>query len=453
MKVAKFGGSSLCSSSQIEKCANIINNDKNIKAVVVSAPGKRFEEDTKVTDLLIALYVNHTADLNTDNALQAIIERYDDIISGLGIDHTLLNTFETTIKHYLNTITDRSRLLDALKSCGEDFNAQVMAAYLNKIGLDAVYLSPKEAGILVTDEPSNAKLLAESYNHLSALKKRNEVIIIPGFFGVSKNDHIVTFSRGGSDISGAIVARGLSADIYENYTDQSYIYSAHPGKIEEPSPIIEITYREMRELSYAGFGIFHDEALEPLYQEEIPVMIKNTNAPEIEGTKIVSIREVNSERPVIGISCDEGFTSISVRHYLMNREIGYTRRMLRIFEKHDINIEHIPSGIDNLSIIVRSNQFEGNNKKELILKEIEERMKPEWVSVEEELALLVIVGEGMERHIGVANKTTKALAENNINIRMMNQGSSEISIIFAVKIKDDDCALAAVYDEYFKNVN
>lgn len=452
MKVAKFGGSSLCSSSQIKKCANIINNDNKIKAVVVSAPGKRHEEDTKVTDLLIALYVNHTADLNTDNALQTIMERYDDIISGLEIDHTLLDTFEATIRRYLETIKDHARLLDALKSCGEDFNAQIMSAYLNKIGLDAVYLSPKEAGIYVTDEPSNAKLLEESYQQLAELKNRPEVVIIPGFFGVSKSDHIVTFSRGGSDISGAIVARGLSADIYENYTDQSHIYSGHPGKIDNPNPIEEITYREMRELSYSGFGIFHDEALQPLYQEEIPVMIRNTNAPEIEGTKIVPKRPVNSEKPVIGISCDEGFTSISVRHYLMNREIGYTRRLLRVFEKFGVNIEHIPSGIDNLSVIVRSNQFEGNNKKESILKEIEERMNPEWISVEEDLALLVIVGEGMERHIGVANKTTKALADNKINIRMMNQGSSEISMVFAVRIEDDDCALQAVYNEYFKTV-
>lgn len=450
MKVAKFGGSSLCSSTQVEKCANIIKNDSEIKAVVVSAPGKRFETDTKVTDLLIALYVNHTADLKTDNALQAIMDRYDDIITGLDIDRTLLDTFEATIKKYLTEIKDRDRLLDALKSCGEDFNAQLMSAYLNKLGINAVYLSPRDAGIFVTDESSNAALLEESYEHLAKLKERDEVIIIPGFFGESKNGHIVTFPRGGSDITGAIVARGLLADIYENYTDQSYIFSGHPGKIENPLPITEVTYREMRELSYAGFGIFHDEALQPLYEVEIPVMIKNTNAPDIEGTKIVPKRVVTPEKPVIGISCDEGFTSISVRHYLMNREIGYTRRLLRVFEKYGVNIEHIPSGIDNLSVIVRSNQFDGNNKKENILKEIEERMNPDWIGIEENLALLVIVGEGMERHIGVANKATKALADHNINIRMMNQGSSEISMVFAVRMEDDDLALSSVYNEYFK---
>lgn len=452
MKVAKFGGSSLCSSSQIEKCANIIKNDTDIKAVVVSAPGKRFEEDTKVTDLLIALYVNRTADLNTDNALQAILDRYENIITGLKLDRNLLDTFKSKINHYLETLSDRSRLLDALKSCGEDFNAQVMSAYLNQIGIKSTYLSPKDAGIFVTDEPSNASLLESSYTRLAELRGREEVIIIPGFFGESESGHIVTFSRGGSDITGAIVARGLLADIYENYTDQSYIFSGHPGKINNPVPIKEITYREMRELSYAGFGIFHDEALQPLYQEEIPVMIRNTNAPEIEGTKIVPKRMVTADKPVIGISCDEGFTSISVRHYLMNREIGYTRRLLRVFEKYGVNIEHIPSGIDNLSVIVRSNQFEGNNKKNLILKEIEERMSPEWIGVEDDLALLVIVGEGMERHIGVANKTTKALADHNINIKMMNQGSSEISMVFAVKMEDDDLALSSVYNEYFKDV-
>lgn len=451
MKVAKFGGSSLSSSKQLKKVSNIIQNDSDIGAVVVSAPGKRFEEDIKVTDLLIALHANKITGLPYNEALDAILSRYEEIITGLEIDFDLLDKFRKTILSYLENITDNDRLLDALKSCGEDFNAQMLAKYLSQEGTPAKYYSPEEAGIYVTDEASNAQLLDESYDNIAKLKSTEEVIVIPGFFGMSKNGNIVTFPRGGSDISGAIVARGLDAEIYENYTDQSHIYSAHPGFIDNPHAIEELTYREMRELSYSGFGIFHDEALEPLYQVKIPVMIKNTNAPKIEGTKIVSKRELIKDIPVIGISCDVGFTAISVKDYLMNRQVGYMRKLLQIFENHRVSVEHMPSGIDNISIIVRNKNLE--DKAELITEDINDQLEPEKVETEGDLALLVIVGEGMEYTVGLANKATKALTENDVNIRMMNQGASESSMVFAVKMSEYDKALNAVYKEYFRNID
>lgn len=452
MKVAKFGGSSLSSSNQLKKVSKIIKNDPDIGAVVVSAPGRRFEDDIKVTDLLIALHANKITGLPYNEALDAILSRYEEIITGLGIGLEMLEKFRETILSYLQNITDNDRLLDALKSCGEDFNAQMLAEYLTLEGTPAKYYSPEEAGIFVTDEASNAQLLNESYDNIARLKDSEEVIVIPGFFGLSKNGNIVTFPRGGSDISGAIVARGLDAEIYENYTDQSHIYSAHPGFIENPHAIEELTYREMRELSYSGFGIFHDEALEPLYQVEIPVMIKNTNEPHIEGTKIVSRRALLKDIPVIGISCDVGFTAISVKDYLMNRQVGYMRKLLQIFENHRVSVEHMPSGIDNISIIARSKNLDGN-KTEQITEDINDQLEPEKVETEENLALLVIVGEGMEYTVGLANKATKALTENGINIRMMNQGASESSMVFAVKMSDYKKALSAVYNEYFRNID
>lgn len=452
MKVVKFGGSSLCSSEQIRKVADIIRSDAERRIAVVSAPGKRSSSDIKVTDMLIALHVNHTTGLDTEDAINRIIDRYQSIINGLGIDSGLLDQFEQTLVHHLETIDSSDRLLDALKSCGEDFNAQLISVYLNQIGVPAAYMSPKEAGILVTDEPSNAQLIESSYSMLHRLKQTEHVLVIPGFYGCSENDDIVTFPRGGSDITGAIVARGVEAALYENFTDVSFIYSAHPGLIEQPHAIREITYREMRELSYAGFGVFHDEALEPVFKKEIPVMIRNTNDPDVEGTKIVSEREFIPEMPVIGISCDEGFTSITMNKYLMNREIGFTRRLLQILEDHRLSYEHIPSGIDNLSVILRTRQFEGNSKLEDVIADINDKLEPDSIYVEDDLALVVIVGEGMKEHVGIATKTTTALSENDVNISMINQGASEISMMFAVDIKDAHKALRAIYGNYFKEV-
>ena len=450
MKVAKFGGSSLSSATQIKKVANIIRNDSNIRFVVVSAPGKRNDSDIKITDLLIALHTNHSIGISTTSIENQIIDRYQQIAEDLDIDVAIVKEFQAQLHDLLQTITNSERLLDALKSCGEDFNAQLISQYFNKIGLEAEYKSPEAMGIFVTDEPGNAQLLKESYAKIAAHKDSEKVLVIPGFFGVSKQRDIVTFSRGGSDITGAIIARGVEADIYENYTDQSHIYSAHPGIVKNPHAINEITYREMRELAYSGFGIFHDEALTPLYEVRIPIQIKNTNAPEIVGTKIVVDRGEVKKYPVIGVSGDEGFISVTIKRYLLNREVGYTRRLLQIFEDHDINVEHIPTGIDDISVVMRANQFEHNNILEELLEDIEQQFEPEWIHVERELAIIAIVGEGMRDTIGIANKATAAFADSNISLRMINQGASEISMFFAIPSKDLKKALNNLYQNYFE---
>lgn len=450
MKVAKFGGSSLSDAGQITKVANIVKDNPDIKAVVVSAPGKRNDDDIKVTDLLIALFTNHQAGLDTDEAIQSIIARYDSIISDLELSKELLNTFEQTLRDYLTNIRQPERLLDALKACGEDFNAQLISEHFNNVGIKSSYRSPKDIGMIVSDEAGNARLLPESYDEIAKIKDIEGVIVVPGFFGYSTNGEIVTFSRGGSDISGAIIASAVNADVYENYTDVSYIYAAHPGMVKNPHKVHEVTYREMRELAYSGFGIFHDEALQPLYANKIPVQIKNTNDPAINGTRIVSDRDDIQEYPVAGISGDTGFMSFTIKQYLLNKEVGYTRRLLQIFEDLDLSIEHIPTGIDDITIILRSHQFEGNNKREQVINLIHTQLRPEWVHIEDDLAIIVVAGEGMRNVIGLANKATTAFMNQNISLQMINQGASEISMFFCIQSKDLDSAIGALYKQYFE---
>ena len=302
MKVSKFGGSSVSNAEQIKKVLNIINSDEDRKITIVSAPGKRHKEDVKTTDLLIRLYEKVIDHLDYISKKEEIIQRYADIIHELHMSDTLLSTIDQTLESYIATLKDKpSRLLDALLSCGENFNAQLIAEYNNSQGIPTRYISPGDAGITVTDLPQNAQILDQSYEALYKLREYDEKLIIPGFFGLSRQNYIVTFPRGGSDITGAIVARGVRADIYENFTDVSGIFRANPSIVKDPEVIDEITYREMRELSYAGFGVFHDEALQPLHKDRIPVVIKNTNRPNDIGTYIRHDREINSNNVISGI--------------------------------------------------------------------------------------------------------------------------------------------------------
>lgn len=449
MKVSKFGGSSVANSEQIKKVLNIINSDDERKIVVVSAPGKRFKEDVKTTDLLIRLYDKVINKLDYSNKLRQIIERYEEIVKELEMDYSILDELKNDLVCLIDTYNNQpERLLDALKSCGEDFNARIIAQYNNQLGFPTRYLSPKEAGIIVTDEPGNAMILESSYEQIYQLRQYDETLIIPGFFGYSENNDIVTFPRGGSDITGAILARGIKASLYENFTDVSGIFRANPTVVSQPEVIPEITYREMRELSYAGFGVFHDEALEPLYKDRIPVVIKNTNRPTDTGTYIVSERDVsNLSQIVSGVSCDKGFTIINVKKYLMNREVGFTRKILSILEDENISIEHIPSGIDNLSIILRTTQIHG--KEERVLNKIREQIKVDELTIDYDLAILMIVGEGMNKAIGTAAGAAAALSKNKINLNMINQGSSEISMMFGIDQQYSDIAVQAIYNEYF----
>lgn len=445
MKVAKFGGSSVSTADQIKKVLNIVNSDEDRRITIVSAPGKRHKEDVKTTDLLIRLYEKVIDDLDYISKKEEIIQRYADIIYELDMSDNLLTTIDQTLENFITTLKDKpSRLLDALLSCGENFNAQLIAEYNNSQGIPTRYISPGEAGIQVTDLPQNAQILDQSYEALYNLRTYDEKLIVPGFFGVSRQNYIVTFPRGGSDITGAIVARGVRADLYENFTDVSGIFRANPTIVKNPEVIDEITYREMRELSYAGFGVFHDEALQPLHKDRIPVVIKNTNRPNDTGTFIRHDREINSSNIVSGISCDKGFTVLNIKKYLMNRQVGFTRKILGVLEDYNISFDHMPSGIDSISIIMRSKEI--HNREEQVLNDIRDKCDVDELSVEHDLAILMIVGEGMHRIVGTANTITHALAESKINLKMMNQGASEISIMFGIDVADADKAVKSTYE-------
>ncbi|MGV2927717.1 aspartate kinase [Macrococcus capreoli] len=446
MIVCKFGGSSVANAAQIKKVLDILNESDNRKIAIVSAPGKRYTADIKVTDLLIQLYNKVILSEKYDDEKQRILDRFRSIEEELPLKNSLLIKFNAQLEQYINQYHNQPlRLLDALKSTGEDFNAQIIAAFNCQNGIKTTYLSPKDIKMIVSDEPGNAIILEKSYDLINSMIQNTDgKIIIPGFFGVNYHGDIVTFSRGGSDITGAILSRSVQAEVYENYTDVSGIFAANPTIIDNPAAIHNLTYAEMRELSYAGFNVFHDEALMPLYKEGIPVNIKNTNDPDHPGTMITKSRESTG---VVGVSCDTGFVSINITKYLMNREIGFTRRLLTILEDYQISYEHMPSGIDDLSIIIRKNQF--NNNLNTLLNEIQTTLHVDEITVEKDIAILMVVGLGMKTLIGTANKATEAFKQHHINLKMINQGSSEISMMFGICESDADQAVKAIYDAYF----
>lgn len=451
MKVVKFGGSSLASGQQIEKVFQIVVSDPKRKVVVVSAPGKRFAEDNKVTDLLIECAEQSLSNLNTEEKLKAIIDRYADIAKELNLSSTIISEIQDDLQNRLNGDKSKpDRFMDTMKAAGEDNNAKLVAAYFQKRGIEAQYVNPKEAGLLVTAEPGNAQVLPESYDSLYSLRNRSGIIIFPGFFGYSKEGEIFTFSRSGSDITGSILANGTKADLYENFTDVDAVYSVNPFIVKNPKEIKELSYREMRELSYAGFTVLHDEALVPAFRAGIPVHIKNTNNPSAPGTRIVNERAITNG-PVSGIASADGFCSIYVSKYLMNREIGFGRRLLEILESYGLSYEHTPSGIDDISIILKENQLDSSMEKE-IKHRIETELHTDEVVIDRGIALIMVVGEGMRHNIGTTARASKALAKAEVNIEMINQGSSEVSMMFGVKEVDEKRAVQALYDEFFAPV-
>lgn len=448
MKVVKFGGSSVASAEQISKIIKIVTADGSRRIVVVSAPGKRNKADTKVTDLLIALANTVLAGKDFEADLKAVADRYAEIQRDLKLPDAVVKTIEADlrgrIKHHGK---NDARFMDAMKAAGEDHNARVIAEAFTKAGFPAKYVNPGEAGMLLSDDFGNAQVLDESYPKLAALKNIKEIVIFPGFFGVTKGGDVATFPRGGSDITGAILAAAVKADVYENFTDVDSVCSMDPRIIENPPAIDCMTYREMRELSYAGFGVFHDEAIVPAVRAEIPICIKNTNNPVAPGTMVVPKR-APGERTVVGISSAPGFCAIYIDKYMMNREIGFGRRLLQILEDERISFEHTPSGIDNISVILASANLPPE-KEEKIVARIKAELKPDAVLVEHGLALIMVVGEGMHYTTGMAAKATQAMAGDGVNLEMINQGASEISMMFAVKDADREKALRALGKAFF----
>ena len=447
MIVCKFGGTSVASAEQIKKVANIVKSNPERKIVAVSAPGKRSSDDIKVTDLLIDLADTALSNGDVESKIEVVVKRYRDIADGLGLDHTITEVIAQDLRE--RVASDRSipaLFIDNIKASGEDNNAKLIASYFNLAGLPAKYVSPKE-GLIVNDLPERTFALPEAYENLCKLKDEKQIIIFPGFFGYTKDGILRTFDRGGSDITGSILASAVGADLYENFTDVDCVFAANPKVVNDPVDIKEITYREMRELSYAGFSVFHDEALMPVYKQGIPVNIKNTNNPSAPGTRILPTRP-QTNRPVTGISADGGFSILYVSKYLMNREIGFGRKLLQIIEEEHISYEHTPSGLDDISVIMRSNQLTPEIEARIV-KRVKEELHADDAHFSHDLSMIVIVGEGMRHNTGLAARAATAISKTGANIEMINQGSSEVSLVFGVRTIYEDQILKGLYEEFF----
>ena len=448
LKVSKFGGSSLASAEQVRRVCDIITADPARRLIVVSAPGKRYSQDIKVTDLLIAAASQRLTGKIGASECAEVIERYRSIATELELPPEVMDPIARDLTERLeNSTTDADLYMDTMKAGGEDNCARLIAQVLQARGVEAHYVNPKEAGLLLSDEPGNAQVLPEAYNRLRDLHERPGITIFPGFFGYSREGNVVTFSRGGSDITGAILASAVRAEVYENFTDVDSVFAANPSIVKDPVPIAELTYREMRELSYAGFSVFHDEALEPVYRAHVPVNIRNTNNPKADGTMIVPNR-TSTNIPVVGIAAMDSVCCLYLSKYLMNRQIGFGRRLLQILETEDISFEHVPSGIDNMSVILREDTLSVAKEKRVIEK-IRQTLAPEDIFVERRLSLIMVVGEGMRHTVGIASRATGALAGAKVNIEMINQGSNEVSMMFGIKSDDMETAVQALYAEFF----
>ena len=448
-KVAKFGGTSLADATQIRKVIDIVRSDPERKLIVVSAPGKRHADDTKITDWLIRLAEGQINGIDTTKPYEAILERFRSILADFALDPKHLDGIRERLDEAIATPRDTpAYYLDVIKSLGEDFSARVVALAMDKLVGPTVYVHPKDAGLILSDEPGNAQVLMSSYPKLAKLKKRKERVIFPGFFGVTRKGKVVTFSRGGSDITGSILAAATAADMYENFTDVDNVYAADPRLVQGAAPVTELSYREMRELSYAGFSVFHDEALIPVFRARIPVCIRNTNRPEAPGTMLRETRDAET-RPIAGIASSGSFVSINITKVLMNREVGFGRRLLQILEKAGVGYEHMPSGIDDISVLVKKSNLPPVLL-DSIVRTIQDELKPDAVDVDDDLVVIMLVGEGMRYAVGIAARACSALARAGVNISMINQGASEISIMFGIASADRAKAVQALHDEFLR---
>ncbi|HBR02486.1 MAG TPA: aspartate kinase [Ruminiclostridium sp.] len=449
MKVCKFGGTSMANAEQVKKVCSIVTNDPERRIVVVSAPGKRFDDDTKMTDMLIDCANKYLQNEDYETVLNNIVSRYSEIAGDLELGDQIIMDIENNLRTRISLpFGSNEKFMDRMKAAGEDNAARLFAYYLKSQGFNAQYLNPRDAGLFLSDEYGNARVLPQSFKNLRKIKNMKGIIIFPGFFGYSLSGEVVTFPRGGSDITGSILAAALEADVYENFTDVDSVFVANPKLIKDPKPIPTLTYREMRELSYAGFSILHQETLEPVFKRGVPVNIKNTNNPDAPGTMITPTRN-NLLSPVAGIAGDKGFCSLNINKYMMNREVGFGRKVLQILEEECIPFEHMPSGIDDISIILRKSELD-DEKKSRIMERIAKELNVDSVSFEYDLGLVMVVGEGMKRTVGITHRIAKALARNDVNIRMINQGSSEVSTMFGVSEDDVDKAIVSIYDEFFR---
>ncbi len=430
-KVVKFGGSSLASAEQFRKVADIIHADAERRFVVPSAPGKRFSNDIKVTDMLYGCYDLAEAGKSFKKELQAIKERYQEIIDGLGLKLSLEEEFQTIEQNFKNKAGN-----NYAASRGEYLNGIIMADYLGYEFIDS-------AEVIRFDE--NGDFDSETTNEILGKRLQGkENAVIPGFYGAFADGTVKTFSRGGSDITGSIVARAVKADVYENWTDVSGFLIADPRIIENPQGIDTITYRELRELSYMGASVLHEDAIFPVRREGIPINIRNTNCPEASGTWIVESTCQKSKFVITGIAGKKGFCAVNIEKAMMNSEIGFGRKVLQAFEDYGISFEHVPSGIDTLTVFVHQDEF--MDKEQKVVSAIHRLADPDSIDIEADLALIAVVGRGMKSTRGTAGRIFSALAHANVNVKMIDQGSSELNIIIGVANEDFEAAIKAIYD-------
>ena len=438
MKVVKFGGSSLADANQFRRVASIVKADPARRYVVASAPGKRFSDDVKVTDMLYNCYEMVRNGKDIGEYYQQICERYNSIIADLGLDFDISGELEyirNAIEHYSGR--------DFAASRGEYLNSLILAKYLKFDFVDAESVIYFRENGTFDEEKTNIVMREEL--------KKHQYAVIPGFYGVMPNGTIKTFSRGGSDITGSIVSRAAEAELYENWTDVSGCLMADPRIVKDPLPIKTITYRELRELSYMGASVLHEDAIFPVRYAGIPINIRNTNEPDAPGTMIVSATsEYDSEHIITGVAGRRGFSVINIEKDMMNSEIGFGRRVLDVLEDNDISFEHLPSGVDTMSVILSSAYLKDEFKKERILSSINKRVRPDSIVIEDGLALLAVVGRGMVKAKGTAARVFAAISNAGINIRMIDQGSSELNIIIGVEEHDLEKALTAIYKEFVK---
>lgn len=430
-KIVKFGGSSLANAQQFEKVGEIIRSDESRRYVVPSAPGKRFDGDTKVTDLLYKCYNTAVKGEDFSAQLQEIKERYYEIVRGLKLDLSLEEEFAQIEKDFKAQAGK-----DYAASRGEFLNGKVMAAYLGYEFVDA-------ATVIRFDK--NGSFDAEKTDKLLSKKlSKCERAVIPGFYGACEDGTVKTFSRGGSDVTGSLVAKAIRADLYENWTDVSGFLVTDPRIVKDPEVIESITYRELRELSYMGATVLHEDAIFPIRKEGIPINIKNTNRPDDRGTFIVESTCKKPKFTITGIAGKKGFCSINIEKSMMNSEVGFGRKVLQVFEDQGINFEHIPSGIDTLTVYVHQDEFE--EKEQQVIAGIHRAVQPDFLEMESDLALIAVVGRGMKSTRGTAGRIFSALAHANVNVKMIDQGSSELNIIIGVENRDFEAAVKAIYD-------
>ena len=434
VKVAKFGGSSVADALQIEKIKNLVEKDGDIKYVVVSAPGKRFSEDSKVTDLLYLCKTHIEHRIPYEQIFQVICDRFMAAEVNLGVDIDLNSEFDEIRKNLEDNAT-----ADYIASRGEYLNAKLIAAYLGYDFVDSKKMIRFDEKGRFMEDLTNREIAKELANH--------ETAVIPGFYGLKVDGTIKTFSRGGSDITGALVARAVEADVYENWTDVSGFLMADPRIVKDPKPISSISYKELRELSYMGASVLHEDAIYPARVANIPINIRNTNKPEDPGTIITANPSGHEDGQIIsGIAGSKDFTVIAIYKNLMSGERGFIRRLTAILEDNDMSIEHIPSGIDTLSVVLSNETLDG--KLDEIIDEFERQLKPDHIEVFEDVALIATVGAGMSFRPGVSAKLFSALAEAGVNIRMIDQGSSEMNIIVGVENKDFETAIRSIYKAF-----